>query len=79
MAKARIARDELREKVISAIRQQPGCQGVKEISLTSVNVVNGESSWRASILDSGTADFDAAYHAAAQITEEYSNQFQLAD
>ena len=79
MARSSLTRAELKEKVISAIRQEPGCEGVKEISITSLVIVHGGSTWRASIVDNGTAKFDAAHHAAARITEEYSQLFQLAD
>ena len=77
MVKTLVTREELTEKVIAAIRLQPGCEDVREISITLVDVIGGESTWRAAIVDSGTADFDAAYHAAARVTEEYSKLFQL--
>jgi len=79
MPKKLVSRDDLQEMVISAIRQRPGCEGVLEISVSSVNIVGGESTWRASIIDNGTASLETAYHAAARITEEYTREYQLAD
>ena len=78
MTKTHLTEAELRKRVIAAIRQQPGCEGVAEIGLEEVKVVGGESTWRASIIDNGTAKFDAAYHAATRVTEELSKSLELA-
>jgi hypothetical protein len=77
MARIAVTRPE-QEKVISAIRKQPGCEGVKEISIAAVELVDCGSTWRTSIIDSGTAEFNTAYH-ATRITKQYSQIFQLAE
>jgi hypothetical protein len=79
MARIAVTRPELKEKVISAIRQQPGCEGVKEISIAAVEVVDCGSTWRTSIIDSSTAEFDTVYHATTRFTKQYSQVFRLAE
>ena len=79
MANIPVTRAELAEKVIAAIRQEPGCADVKEISITSVMIVDGGPTWHASITDSGTAEINVAYRAAVRITELYTRLFQLVD
>ena len=79
MANIPVTRAELVEKVIAAIRQEPGCEGVKEVSITSVLIVDGEPTWHASIVDSGTAEINIAYRAAVRITDLYTRLFQLVD
>jgi hypothetical protein len=79
MAKQPIGRAQLIEKVIAAIRQHPGCEGVKEISISPVNVSDGEPTWNVSIIDSGTARYAAAYHAASRAKDEFEPLFHVDD
>ena len=79
MANIPVTRAELSEKVLAAIRQEPGCEGVKEVSISAVSIVGGQTTWRATALDYGSADFNAAFNAASRITEMYTRLFQLVD
>jgi fructose-specific component phosphotransferase system IIB-like protein len=72
-----VTRAELAEKVLAAIRQEQGCEGVKEINITAIDIVDGESTWRASVIDGGSASVSDAYHAADRITEIYTRLFRL--
>ena len=72
-----VTREELSAKVIAAIRQEPGCDGVQEVSINAITVVNEGSTWRASVLDGGTANADDARRAADRITELYTRLFRL--
>jgi hypothetical protein len=74
-----VTRDELIEKVIAAIRQEPGCEGVKGVSINAINVIGEGSTWRASVLDGGTASTDDAHRAAARITDLYTRLFKLVE
>ena len=77
MTKSRISREELTSKVLAAVRQQPGCEDVKEVGVTMVEIVDGPSCWRASVIDSGGADLETASHAARKAEEKLAARFEL--
>jgi len=77
MTKTRIARDELRAKVLAAIRQEPGCEGVKEVAISEQVVLGEGTSWRVSIIDHGVSQRDAAFHAAKRVEESLNPRYEL--
>ena len=80
MSKTQISREELQVKALSAVRCEPGCDGVKSVNLTSVRVVNDDSiEWHLEVTDAGDADPRLAYRAAGRITETLAARYILAD
>jgi hypothetical protein len=55
MAKTKITSFALAQKVIEAARQRPGCESVREISTSPVQIEGGEATRHVSIIDEGTA------------------------
>lgn len=72
-------RAELKEKVLAAIRAQPRCEGVAEVSISVTNVEDEGTSWRATVVDNGTAPLGAAYSAAGRVTEELGQKYRVID
>lgn len=79
MANIPLTRAELSEKVLAAIRQEPGCEGVKEVTISAIKIVGGGTTWGATVLDNGPGDLNAAFNAASRITEMYTRLFRLVD
>jgi hypothetical protein len=40
MTRTRVSREELTQKVLAAVRQQPGCESVREVTVTPVTVLD---------------------------------------
>jgi hypothetical protein len=54
LAKTRVAGEQLKAEVLAAIRQEPGCEGVKEIVISEQSLYMSECA--------GRSNFDATYH-----------------
>ena len=80
MTKPSISRADLTEKALAAIRQQPGCQTIKEVSITPVaDAQTGALEWNVAVVDLGEAKQDASYHAAQRVQERLAAKYQLKD
>jgi hypothetical protein len=77
MARARISREELTEKVLAAVRGEPGCNGVREISISEMKVLDEGSSWRVTVIDEGDAKRDVASHAAQRVEDVLNLHYEL--
>jgi hypothetical protein len=79
MPKTRISRAELCDKVLAAIRQQPGCEAAREVAVTAVEVLNSPESttWHVTVIDSGGVKFEIADHAAKRAQHKLCNLFDL--
>jgi hypothetical protein len=76
--KTRIIREELQDLALSAVQREPGCAGVKSISVATVTIVNdGSTDWHLEILDPGDASPEIAYRAAHRVKEELARRFEL--
>jgi hypothetical protein len=78
MTKA-ISRTELTHKALSAVRQQPGCEAVKEVSVTVVEDGNGRTlQWHLLIVDSGEVSAEHADYAAKYVHDMLAVRYELA-
>jgi len=75
--KEKISRAELSSTALAAIRAEPGCSDVEEISITLVNVLDSAPTWHITVMNSGSAPFEVANHAAWRVQERLSVQFDL--
>ena len=69
MATTRISREELTQKVLAAVRQHPGCEGVKEVSITPVEILEQGPTWNVNVIDNGEAKIQAVHNALRQVHE----------
>jgi hypothetical protein len=54
MEKSLISRGKLQDEALSAVRREPGCAGIKEVSLTTVMIANdGTIDWHLEVTDPG--------------------------
>jgi len=80
MTKRSISRTDLTEKALIAVRQEPGCQTVKEVSITPVeDAETGALDWNIAVPDPGAAKEDAAYHAAKRVKGRLAEKYLLRD
>jgi hypothetical protein len=77
MAKTKMAREQLTAKALAAIRQEPGCEGVKEISISELEIVDERKCWQVTVVDEGASSFDAAHHAANRVEECLNRRYEL--
>jgi len=77
MCKRAMTHQELSTKVLAAVRAHRGCELVKEIAITSVEIVETGTSWHASLVDSGAADPQLAASVLRQVSEELEPMFAL--
>ena len=75
----RISREQLTQKVLAAVRQQPGCEGVKEVAVTPVEVLDQGTDWHVNVVDEGDAKMEVAYNAAQQVHDRLITRFELED
>jgi hypothetical protein len=80
MEKELIPRDRLASQVLDLLHREPGCAGVKEVSITQVHVINeGTTTWRTSVVDYGDAIQSVADHAAEGVRDILFAKYDLAD
>lgn len=79
MSKSQISREQLALKVLAAVRQQPGCEDVREVAVTSVEVLDQGSSWHVAVVDGGGAQTETAYHAVKRVEDQLLMRFELAN
>jgi hypothetical protein len=77
MTRTRVSREELTQKVLAAVRQQPGCESVREVTVTPVTVLDEQATWHASVTDAGDAKPEAAYHAAKRVGEQLVMRYEV--
>ena len=75
--KTALSKDELGAKVLEAIREQPGCRMVKEISVSRPAGANLGNTWIITIVDSGSALISDAFRAARLVQSELRQHFDL--
>ena len=78
MGTTQITREELTQKVLAAVRQQPGCDGVKEVSVTPVNILDQGQTWDVSVIDKGDAKIQVVHSALRQVHDQLAARYQLA-
>jgi hypothetical protein len=75
--KTALSKDELGAKVLEAIREQPGCRMVKEISVSRASGTNVADTWIITVVDSGGALISDAFRAARLVQSELRQHFDL--
>jgi hypothetical protein len=76
MIKIKMPRDKLAAEVLEAIRQEPGCERTREISI-SEEVVGEATCWHVSVIDQGASGFEAANHSAKRVEERLNPRYEL--
>jgi hypothetical protein len=80
MSKTQISREKLHAKALSALRCEPGCNGVESVNLTTVTIVNdGSIEWHLEVTDPGDTDPRLTYRAADRVKEALATRYILAD
>jgi hypothetical protein len=75
-----ISRHDLEAKALSAVRCEPGCNGVKTLKLETVKIVNeGSTEWHLEIVDPGDVDPAVLYRAADRVKEALAEKYDLVD
>jgi hypothetical protein len=77
MTKTMVSREELTQKVLAAVRQRPGCEGVREVAVTPAKVLDEQPTWHASVIDEGSAKPEVAHTAVRRITEQLVMQYEV--
>jgi len=75
--KQRISRRALEENVLAAVRAEPDCQDVQEISISAVKVSDGGSTWHVTVVSKGSVPFDMANHAAKRVQDRMVELYEL--
>jgi hypothetical protein len=78
VAKNRITREELAMKVLAAVRQHPGCETVKEVAITQVDIVHQGPTWNVSVIDKGNTKIELAASVVRQVHEQLVGRYELA-
>ncbi|PSO31427.1 hypothetical protein [Bradyrhizobium sp. MOS002] len=79
MSKVAITREELAAKVLAAVQSHQGCELVKEIAITAVNIVGSGKTWHASLVDSGLADSQLAASVVRQTGDDLEPTFAITE
>lgn len=77
MCKVAITRQELTAKVLAALQAHPGCELVKEIAITPVQIVGAGTTWHANLVDSGSADAQLAASVLRETKDKLEPAFEL--
>ncbi|MCK1618917.1 hypothetical protein IVA96_20210 [Bradyrhizobium sp. 159] len=77
MCKVATTHEELTVKVLAAVQAHQGCEFVKEIAITPVQIVGAGTTWHASLVDSGSADPQLAASVLRQTRDELEPAFEL--
>lgn len=78
MTRSQITRADLSEKVLAAIRLQPGCASIREVSISIVeDITSNARSWRVTVVDPGASSPEDAYHAAGRVQELLAPRYGL--
>ena len=77
MGKVAITQEELTVKVLAAVRAHQGCEFVREIAITPVEIVGAGMTWHASLVDSGSADRQLAASVLRQTRDKLEPAFEL--
>jgi hypothetical protein len=80
MEKQLIPRSKLKSEVLDLLCREPGCEGVKEVDISEVQIINeGTTSWRVTVADYGNSKRSIADHAAKRIRDILITKYDLAD
>jgi hypothetical protein len=74
-----MSRADLCAIVLAAIREQPGCADVAEVSISEVVIEDVATTWRVTVLDSGGVDITVANHAADHVQKDLRELYALKD
>jgi len=77
MDKIAITQEELTMKVLAGVRAHQGCEFVKEIAVTPVEIVGSGITWHANLIDSGSANAQLAASVLRQTSDELEARFTL--
>ncbi len=77
MAKTKLLREKMCDKVLSAIHKHPGCKGVKEVSISDVADTDADCTWRVTVIDSGAVEFAKARQVAVMVQNELRQHYDL--
>lgn len=77
MTKMAITHRDLSAKVLAAVQAHRGCELVKEIAITPVEIVDCGPTWHASLVDSGSADSQLAASVLRQTSADLEPLFSL--
>ena len=77
MSKKKLSRAKMCRKVLTAIREYPGCKDVKEVTISEVADTAADSIWRVTVIDSGGVEIEKANHAARNVEQELRQQYDL--
>lgn len=77
MGKIAISLEELTAKVLAVVRAHQGCELVKEIAITPVEIVGEGTTWHANLVDSGSADWQLAASVLRQTRDDLEPAFEL--
>ena len=78
MAKRVITREELARKVLAEVRKHPGCESVKEVAITEVDIVDQGPTWNVDVIDEGDARREVVSAALIRIHDELVSRYELA-
>ena len=79
MSRIAITARELAAKVLAAVQAHPGCESVKEIAITPVEITGVGMTWHANLVDSGGADGERAASVLRQTRDDLEPMFELVD
>ncbi|MCU1294323.1 MAG: hypothetical protein JWP08_3173 [Bryobacterales bacterium] len=77
MFKTKLSQAKMCEKVLAAIQEYPGCNAVKEVSISEAADTDAESIWRVTVIDSGGVAIEKANHAARNAQNALREQYDL--
>ena len=77
MAKHLLSIDDLQARALAEIRQQPGCQSVRNIAINRVWDKRAEYNWSMCVLSAGDADANTAARAALNVQQALRHDYDL--
>ena len=77
MNKNVITREELARKVLAAVRQHRGCESVKEVAITQVDIVDQGSTWNVDVIDEGDAKREVVLTVLTQVHDQLVTRYEL--
>jgi hypothetical protein len=70
---------ELTARVLAIVHAHPGCELVKEIAITPVEITGAGMTWHANLVDSGGAEAQRAASVLRQARDDLEPMFELVD
>jgi hypothetical protein len=72
-----ITREELAKKILAAVRQHPGCESVKEVAVTKVDILDQGSTWHVNLVDQDDARSESATRALREVHDQLISHYHL--